>query len=101
VVLLTATAADTDGAYDFAVAFQRNAARENHDLAIVGRVNTEDRSAARPPPAGSSACRSLSIVVAPRLQLLQRTVDGVMRDPLTEREARICRIPKMPAETYP
>ena len=34
-VLIAATTADTDCAYYFALAFQRDAASENHDLAIV------------------------------------------------------------------
>ena len=54
-----------------------------------------------PPTVVAIRIRSFSIAVVPRFELLQRTVDGVMRDPLAEREAGVRRIAKMPAETNP
>ena len=45
VVLVARPAADADGADDFAVALQRNAAGEDHDASVVGGVNAEELAA--------------------------------------------------------
>jgi hypothetical protein len=42
VILIAGTAADSDGAHHFAIFFERNATREDHDLAIVGGVDTKE-----------------------------------------------------------
>src|ERR1022692_2992703 len=45
VVLFARATAHADGAHNFSVAFQRNAARKDHDFAIVGDMNAEELSA--------------------------------------------------------
>src|ERR1019366_805457 len=44
-VLLARAAADADGAYNFAVALQRDTAREDHNLAVVRGMDAEKLSA--------------------------------------------------------
>jgi hypothetical protein len=45
VVLFAGTAADTDRADDFAILFQRDAAGEDHDAAVVGGIDAEELAA--------------------------------------------------------
>src|ERR1035438_8590681 len=40
-ILLSRSAANSDGAYHFAVPLQRNAAREDHHASVVGDVDAE------------------------------------------------------------
>jgi|SRR5271167_274886 len=54
VVFLARTAADTDRAHDLAVALQRNAAGEDHDLALIRHMDAEEL-----PPDCDCVARSL------------------------------------------
>jgi hypothetical protein len=44
-ILLTRPPTDTDGADDLPVSFQGNAARKDHDAAVIGRMNPEELAA--------------------------------------------------------
>src|SRR5262245_13127308 len=41
-ILIPRASTDTDRAHHVAIALQRNSAGENHDLAVIGSVNSEE-----------------------------------------------------------